>query len=186
MGPQTRGPPMRALSCGSPAQLIACCESDCSGPDRDVETKGKAMMKITTKVIVTGAATMLGVAMVAGGAYAATGSMTAADAPGQVAQVSSVGPAAAHASPTALAHADANAKGLFGATAARTPAVAPKPVAAHATAHVTMHATFHQVARPAAQQVPAHHASTSTCGTAQGHTGMHGSTGTSGSAGMMR
>ena len=184
MGPQTRGPPMRALSCGSPGQLIARCESDCSGPDRDVETKGKAMMKITTKVIVTGAATMLGVAMVAGGAYAATGSMTAADAPGQVAQVSSVGPAAAHASPTALAHADANAKGLFGATAARTPAVVPTPMAAHATAHATMHATVHQVAPPAVQQMPAHHAGTP--GMTQSHPGMHGSTGTSGSTGMMR
>jgi hypothetical protein len=138
------------------------------------------MMKISTKVIVTGAATMLGVAMVAGGAYAATGSRTAADAPGRAVQVSSVGPAAAHASATAIAHADANAKGLYGATAARPPAVAPTPV----TAHVTMLATVHQVARPAAQQVPAHHAGT--CGTAQGHTGMHGSTGTSGSTGMMR
>ncbi len=144
------------------------------------------MMKISTKVIVTGAATMLGVAMVAGGAYAATGSMTAADAPGRVVQVSSVGPAAAHASATAIAHADANAKGLYGATAAHPAAVVPTPVAAHVTAHVTMHATVHQVARPAAQQVPAHHEGTSTCGTAQSHTGMHGSTGTSGSTGMMR
>jgi len=140
------------------------------------------MMKISTKVIVTGAATMLGVAMVAGGAYAATGSMTAADAPGRVVQVSSVGPAAAHASATAIAHADANAKGLYGASAAQPVARATTPV----TAHVTMHATVHQVARPAAQRMPAHHSGTSTCGTDQGHTGMHGSTGASGSTGMMR
>jgi hypothetical protein len=144
--------------------------------------KGKDMMKISTKVIVTGAATMLGVAMVAGGAYAATGSMTPAGAPGRVVQVSSVGPATAHASTTAIAHADANAKGLFGATAAQPAARATTPVAAH----VTMHATVHQIARPVAQQVPSHHADTSTCGTDQGHTGMHSSPSTSGSTGMMR
>ena len=144
------------------------------------------MMKISTKVIMTGAATVLGVAMVAGGAFAATGSMTAADAPGQVAQVSSVGPAAAHASTTAIAHADANAKGLFGATAAQPAARATTHATTHAAAHVTMHATVHQVARPVAQPVPSHHAGTSTCGTNHGDADMHGSSGTSGSTGMMR
>jgi len=144
--------------------------------------KGKDMTKISTKVIMTGAATVLGVAMVAGGAFAATGSMTAADAPGQVAQVSSVGPAAAHASTTAIAHADANAKGLFGATAAQPAAHATT----HAAAHVTMHATVHQVARPTGQPMPSHHASTSPCGTNHGDADVHGSTGTSGSTGMMR
>ncbi|HZW44024.1 MAG TPA: hypothetical protein VFF32_06500 [Dermatophilaceae bacterium] len=140
------------------------------------------MTKISTKVILTGAATMLGVSMVAGGAYAASGSMTAADAPGRVVQVSGVGPAAAHANTNAMEHANTNAKGLSGATAAHSAA----PATTHVAAHVTMHATVHQVARPAAQHEPARHAVTSTSGTEHGGTDMHGSTGTTGSTGMMR
>jgi len=140
------------------------------------------MTKISTKVILTGAATMLGVSMVAGGAYAASGSMTAADAPGRVVQVSGVGPAAAHANTNAMEHANTNAKGLSGATAAHSAA----PATTHVAAHVTMHATVHQVARPAAQHEPARHAVTSTSGTKHGGTDMHGSTGTTGSTGMMR
>src|SRR5665811_1726796 len=143
------------------------------------------MTKISTKVILTGAATMLGVSMVAGGAYAASGSMTAADVPGRVVQVSGVGPAAAHANTNAMEHANTNAmehantnaKGLSGATAAHSAA----PATTHVAAHVTMHATVHQVARPAAQHEPARHAVTSTSGTEHGGTDMHGSTGTTGS-----
>ncbi|MBB5633860.1 hypothetical protein BKA04_002083 [Cryobacterium mesophilum] len=66
------------------------------------------------KLIVTGAASVLGVVLVAGGAWAATGSLTVSDAPGQVLKVDGVGPASTHASETATMHANANAKGLFG------------------------------------------------------------------------
>lgn len=138
------------------------------------------MTKISTKVILTGAATMLGVAMVAGGAHAAAGSMTAADAPDRVVQVSDVGPAAAHANTNAMEN--ANTKGLFGATAAH-PA---EKATTHAAAHVAIHATVRQVARPAAQHEPVRHAVTSTSGTEHGYADMHGSTGTTGSTGMMR
>ena len=57
-------------------------------------------MKTSTKLIMTGAASLLGVALATGGAYAVTGSLTASDAPGQVLQVSGVGPASAHAAAT--------------------------------------------------------------------------------------
>ena len=118
------------------------------------------MMKTSTKLIVTGAASVLAVALVAGGAYAATGSLTVADAPGQVLQVSGVGPASAHASGTAAAHANPDAKGLFGGTAARP----TTPATTHATTHPMPHATampqssVSQVAPPAAQSLPMHHA----------------------------
>jgi len=49
------------------------------------------MMKTSTKLIVTGAASLLGIALATGAAYAATGSLTAADAPGRVLQVIGVG-----------------------------------------------------------------------------------------------
>jgi hypothetical protein len=78
-------------------------------------------MKKSTKLIMTGAASLLGVALATGGAYAASGSLTASDAPGQVLKVSGVGPASTHASDTAKAHANANAKGLFGTTATASP-----------------------------------------------------------------
>lgn len=71
-------------------------------------------MKSSTKLITTAAASILGVALAGGAAYAATGSLTVADAPGQVLKVSGVGPASAHASETAMANADAEARGLFG------------------------------------------------------------------------
>ena len=145
-------------------------------------------MKTSTKLTVAGAATLLGASLFAGGAYAATG-LSAGNAPGRVLQVSGVAPAAAHASTVAVAHANTNAKGVLGATAAHPATRATVPPAAratsHVTTHVTMHATVRQVARPAAQPVPAHHAGTSPCGTNHGYPDVHGSTGTSGT-GMMR
>lgn len=82
------------------------------------------MMK-STKLILTGAASLLGVALATGGAYAASGTLTAFDSPGQVLKLSGVGPASAHASATAKAHANANAKGLFGTKPTPTPTPAP-------------------------------------------------------------
>ena len=82
------------------------------------------MMK-STKLILTGAASLLGVALATGGAYAASGTLTAFDSPGQVLKLSGVGPASAHASATAKAHANANAKGLFGTTPTATPTPTP-------------------------------------------------------------
>jgi hypothetical protein len=135
--------------------------------------KGKNMMKMSTKLIVTGAASVLGVALAAGGAYAATGSMTTADVPGRVLQVSGVGPASAHAGATAMAHASPNAKGLRGATAAHPHATTKMNATAmaHASPNVkgpsgatTMpmakHGSVGQVAPPAAQPLPAYHAVT--------------------------
>jgi hypothetical protein len=114
--------------------------------------KGEVIMKTSTKLIVTGAASVLGVALVVGGASAANGSLSVANAPGHVLQVSGVAPASAHASGTATTHANPNAKGLFG------------DPAEHATPHATPHATamprsgVSQVAPPAAQSLPMHHA----------------------------
>lgn len=122
------------------------------------------MMKTSTKLIVTGAASVLGVALVAGGAYAATGSLTVADAPGRVLQVSGVGPASAHVSGTASEHANPNAKGLFGGTTARTTTPAATHAGTPATARPISHATamphsgVSQVAPPAAVSLPTHHA----------------------------
>jgi hypothetical protein len=126
--------------------------------------KGEVIMKTSTKLIATGAASVLGVALAVGGASAATGSLSVANAPGHVLQVSGVAPAAAHASGTATTHANPNAKGLFGDPAEHaTPHATP-----HATTHATPHATTHatamprsgvsQVAPPAAQSLPMHHA----------------------------
>ena len=145
------------------------------------------MMNTSTKLTVAGAATLLGASLFAGGAYAATG-LSAGNAPGRVLQVSGVAPAAAHASTVGVAHANTNAKGLFGATATH-PAVRAgvHPAAwagSHVTTHVTMHATVRQMARPAARPLPAYHASTSTWGTNHGYPDMHGSTGMGGYSGM--
>jgi hypothetical protein len=112
------------------------------------------MMKTSTKLFATGAASLLGVALAAGGAHAATGAFSAADAPGQVLTVSGVGPALAHASDTGKAHANANAKGLFGTT----PPVAPPANAKGApTSIAARHSGVGQVARPAPQTLPAYH-----------------------------
>ena len=146
------------------------------------------MMKTSTKLIVTGATSVLGVVLVAGGAYAATGSMTVADAPGQVLQVSGVGPASTHASDTAAAHANPKAKGLSGGTTARTttPATTARtttPATTHAktpaTARPMSHATamprraVSQVAPPAPVSLPTRHAAVQ-----HAPEPVHGSTGT--------
>jgi len=121
-------------------------------------------MRTSTKLIATGAASVLGLALAVGGAQAASGSLTAHDAPGHVVQVSGVVPVSAHTSPTATAHANPNTKGLSGATVAHP--------ATRATTHATTHATVRQVERPAAQPLPAHHESRSDCGPDYGHTNM--------------
>jgi hypothetical protein len=137
-------------------------------------------MKTSTKLIATGAASVLGLALAVGGAQAASGSLTVRDDPGHVVQVSGVVPVTAHVSPIATAHANPSPKGLSGATVAHPSprATVAHPVAhatTHATAHVTTHFTVRQVARPAAQPLPAYHAYRSDCGTDYGHTGMSGS-----------
>ena len=122
------------------------------------------MKEISTRVIMIGAASLLGVALVASSAYAARGSLTVADAPGQVLQISGVGPASAqasptataHISPTATAHTSPNAKGLSSATTARSTARATTRATSQATA--TPQSGVSQVAPPAAQMLPTHHA----------------------------
>ncbi len=143
------------------------------------------MMKVSTKLIAIGAASVLGVALAAGGAQAASGALTARDAPGQVLQVSGVVPASAQANPTATAHTNPNTKGLPRATVAHPDA--------HATTHDATHRSVSQVARPAAQPLPSYHAVTPCCTDHTGSShpaynspGMNGSTGMSGSTGMMR
>jgi hypothetical protein len=139
-------------------------------------------MKTSTKLIAAVAASVLGVALAVGGAQAASGSLTVRDAPGHVVQVSGVVPVSAHVSPTATAHANPSPQDLPRATVAHPTARATvaHPVA-HATTHVrtqaTTHVTVRQVARPAAQPLPAYHAYRSDCGspTDYGHTGMSGS-----------
>lgn len=124
--------------------------------DRGAGKKGNNMMKTSTKLFATGAASLLGIALVAGGAHAATGALSAADAPGQVLQVSGVVPASTQASATAKANANTNAKGLFGSPAA--PARAKAKSASTSSPAPARHSTVGQVARPAAQTLPAYHA----------------------------
>ncbi|MHB8188476.1 MAG: hypothetical protein ACYDDU_20885 [Dermatophilaceae bacterium] len=113
------------------------------------------MMKTSTKLFATGAASLLGVALVAGGAHAATAALSSADSPGQVLQVSGIAPASTQANATASAHANTNAKGLFGSPAA--PARAKAKGASTSSPAPAMHSVA-QVARPAAQTLPAYHA----------------------------
>jgi hypothetical protein len=131
------------------------------------------MMKTSTKLIAFGAASLLGVALAVGAAHAATGALSAADAPGQVLQVTGVGPASAQANAPAIANAKANAKGLSGATAAHPTPAPPTPRAA---THATAPSSVRQVARPAPQMLPAYHMHSGE--TAHSWTGMNGSTGT--------
>lgn len=119
------------------------------------------MMKTSSKLLVTGATSILGLALAAGGAAAATGSLTPADAPGQVLQVSGVGPATAHASDTAKVHASLNAKGLRGGTPADADADADAnakglshPAAMPAAAG---HRSVSQVVQPDPKTLPAYH-----------------------------
>lgn len=109
-------------------------------------------MKSSTKLITTAAASILGVALAGGAAYAATGSLTVADAPGQVLKVSGVGPASAHASETATLNADANAQGLFGSDVS-TEAEAEATVDADATVEPTVTAAPPRVAAENASTV---------------------------------
>jgi hypothetical protein len=101
-----------------------------------------------------GAAGVVGVALVAGGAYAARGSLTLADAPGRVLPVSGVGLASAPANPTTTAYASPTTTGLPSATTHPT---------ARATAHPTSQPTsipqsrVSRVAPPAPQMLPPHH-----------------------------
>ena len=115
-----------------------------------MEKKDNNMMKTSTKLLATGVASLLGVALAAAGVNAAAGALTAADAPGQVLQVSGVGPASAQASAPAKANVNAKAKSLSAATTARATTAPP-------TARATTQATVHQVARPAPQMLPGYH-----------------------------
>ena len=127
------------------------------------------MQEMSTRVIMVGAASVLGVALVAGGAYTARGSITVADVPGTVLQVSGVGTASAAGSPAATAHTNPGAKGL------------PSNTTAHPTARAATHATsqapaitqsgVRQVAPPAPQMLPMHQAETHSPGPA--HTSSH-------------
>ena len=115
------------------------------------------MMKPSSKLFATGAASLLGVALVAGGAHAATGALSSADSPGQVLQVSGVVPASTQASATASAHANPNAKGLFGTT----PTSARDKALSHPTSMpiAAGHRSVSQVVVPAPRTLPAYHAS---------------------------
>ncbi|HEY5180417.1 MAG TPA: hypothetical protein VIJ07_11715 [Dermatophilaceae bacterium] len=111
------------------------------------------MMKTSTKLLATGVASMLGVALAAAGVNAAAGALTASDAPGQILQVSGIGPASAQASTPAKA--DVNAKGPSGATTAR--ATTAPPTARATTPATTTQTAVRQVARPAPQMLPGYH-----------------------------
>jgi hypothetical protein len=137
--------------------------------------KGEVIMKTSTKLIVTAAASVLGVVLAVGGASAATGSLSVANDPGHVLQVSGVVPASTHASGTATTHANPNAKGLFGDTT--------EHAATRATTRATTHATtcapampcggVTAVAPPAAQTLPMHHAEIHSPEPAHSAPGMH-------------
>jgi hypothetical protein len=124
------------------------------------------MMKTSTKLSVTVAASLLGVALAASGAYAATGALATRDAPGQVLQVSGVGPASDQATPTTHANAKVPSVAEPPHANAKVPSVA-KPPHANARVRVPSVATtmpmaagrlvVGQVARPAAQTLPAYH-----------------------------
>lgn len=96
-------------------------------------------MIISTKLILTGAASLLGVALAAGGLLLGTGALTAADDPGQVLQMSGVGPVSV----------------TSGATASPQ-ATATTPTTTHATTPAAPRSTVGQVAPPAAQTLPSY------------------------------
>ena len=133
------------------------------------------MTKTSTKLAALGAASLLGFALAASAAHAATGALSVADAPGKALQVSGVGPSSAQASATALANARANAKGLAGATTARARTAPPAP---RATTHATAPSSVRQVARPAPQMLPAYHEVMHSGETTHSWSGMNGYTGT--------
>lgn len=115
------------------------------------------MMKTSTKLSVIGAASLLGVALAATGAYAANGSLTTANSPGQVLQVSGVGPASGHASAVATAHANTNAKGLFGSLPAAVKAPVKVPSRAAAMPVAVRHSGVAAVPRLAPQPLSGYH-----------------------------
>ena len=116
------------------------------------------MKGISSRVIVIGAASVLGLALAAGGAYAAHGSLTMADAPGRVLPVSGVGLASAPAGPATTAPASPSTK----VPSSATPAQPSTQATAHPTSQATStpHSGVSQVAPPAAQMLPTHHRET--------------------------
>jgi hypothetical protein len=76
-------------------------------------------MKKSTKLIMTAAASLLGVALAAGGAYATTG-LSVSDAPGQLLKISGIAPASTQANQNARDHANEHSKVLSGSTADAT------------------------------------------------------------------
>jgi hypothetical protein len=112
------------------------------------------MTKTSTRLSVTVAVSMLGVALAAGGgAYAANGALTTRDSPGQVLQVSGVVPASDHATPTA----HANTKVASVAKPAHAKAPVKVPSVATTMPMAAGHRSVGQVARPAPQTLPAYH-----------------------------
>jgi len=107
---------MRIFSPSFRLHLIRLFKTETSEPNCSLKRKVQTVKK-TTKIILTSAASLLGVALATGGAFAATGSI---DAPGQTLKTSGVAPAAAHANATALTHANAHARGLLGTPASST------------------------------------------------------------------
>ena len=108
-----------------------------------------------TKLVVSGAASLFGVALVAGGALPSTAALTIDNAPGQVLQVSGVGPNSAYPSVTVKAPATATTLATHDATHDAT----------HGATHgcvgqVATRSCVGQVGPPAAQPLPAYHAAT--------------------------
>lgn len=111
------------------------------------------MTKTSTRLSATVAASMLGIALAASAAYAATGALTTRNAPGQVLQVSGVGPAAGHASPKT--HAKTKVPSVAKPPHANAPVQVP-PVAAPMPMAASHRAVI-QVARSAPKTLPAYH-----------------------------
>lgn len=95
---------------------------------------------MSTRLIVAAAASLFGVALAGVGVISGIGSFTSADAPGQVLQVSGVGPVSAKPSATVKPSATA------------TTDATPRPLAT-----VTTQSGVGQVAPPAAQPLPSYH-----------------------------
>jgi hypothetical protein len=104
---------------------------------------------ISNKLIVTGAAGLVGVALVVGGVLSGTGAFSTPDASGRVLQMTGVGPVSAHASATARPRGTAT-------THSATRATTHAPT--RATQHTVTHNGVGQVAPPAAQPLPSYHA----------------------------
>jgi hypothetical protein len=96
-------------------------------------------MITSSKLILTGVTSFLGVALAAGGLFLGTGVLTAADDPGQVLQVSGVGPVSVTSG--------SSARPQDTATPPAVPSAAPRT-------------TVGQVAPPAAQTLPSYRAVT--------------------------